>query len=183
MGALKPVFITDEFKKVVAAVSADVLPTLQAYDPMIQGVNAQCGHPVEIASTLTQWSNTDAEYKKYPLCALFLDVPIVRNREIGFYGEANLHMLIARQTKPDLKAAERETYNFKPVLYPVYMSLLYHFGRSKAFNIIANQTQHTQIDRYFWGNESIFGNKGNIFSDWVDSIEIKDFKITLKQPC
>lgn len=176
---VQPVFIQDILAPIVAKVSTKLLPSLQAFDPAITAVHYDYGHPLEIIETLSQKSQVDEFlYKKYPLVALFLDADLHRGKEIGVYGEFTLHMAIIRGTDPLYKAKERDDYNFKPVLMPIYLEMMKQIRRSGAFFLSSEQMiPHDPINRYYWGKQGLYGNEGNIFNDHVDCIEIKNLKL------
>lgn len=176
---MKPVYIVDIFGSVVEAVSAALLPTLQAYDPGITAVNYLHGHPVEIIETLTQRDKSDVfMFKKYPLVALFQDFPEAHNSALGIDNEPTLHIIIAYSSKPEYKSDERYTFKFKPVLYPIYLELMKQLTLHKSFLNYGVQTiPHIKIDRLYWGKEGLYGNTGNVFNDFLDCIEIRDLKL------
>lgn len=176
---MKPVYIVDIFGSVVEAVSAAMLPTLQAYDSAITGVHYLHGHPVEIIETLTQRDKSDTwRYKKYPLVALFQDFPESHNGQIGIDNEATLHIVIAYSSIATYKSPERYAKKFKPVLYPIYLELMNQIVLSAKFlNYGVSTIPHIKIDRLFWGKEGLYGNTGNVFNDMLDCIEIRDLKL------
>lgn len=178
----RPVYVVDEMAEVVAKVSEELLPTLQAYDSNITGVHYLHGHPLEIIETLGQRDKSDTYvFKKYPLIALFQDFPESMNQTTGIPHEPRLHMIIARATRPEYKAPERYGYNLRPVLYPIYSELLHQLHHHPAFTSeSAWKIPHTKTDRLYWGREGLWGNDSNIFNDWIDCIEIRDLRIKVK---
>ena len=171
--------IVEVFGDIVSQVSGKLTASLQGYDPKITGVHYMHGHPLEIIETLKQLGDTQTyRFDRYPLIALFQDFPERVTDATGLQSEVTLHLIIARATMPDYKAEKRYEYNFNPVLYPVYESLLLHIHRSKAFTTKGpNLVEHTKWDRLYWGRSGLYGNEGNIFNDWIDCIEIKDLKL------
>ena len=167
------------FIPIVAAVSTKLLAVLQAFDPEITGVHYLYGHPLEIIETLTARDKVEAyAYQKYPLIALFQDLPEDKGREIGVDGEITLHMIIARGTTPSFRAPERYDKNFIPVLYPVYYELLNQINIAKVFMTYGiSSIRHTKIDRLYWGREGLWKNEGNVFNDFLDCIELRDLKL------
>lgn len=177
----QPVFIQDILAPIVAKVSDKLLDQLQAFDPVITAVHYDYGHPLEIIETLSQKSKTEEYlYKKYPLVTLFLDADLQRGRNIGVYGKFRLHMAIIRGTDPTYKAKQRDDYNFKPVLMPIYLEFMRQLKASKSFSILDESLiPHDPINRYYWGKQGLYGNEGNIFNDHVDCIEIKNLELEL----
>lgn len=176
----QPVFIQDILEPIVSKVSIKLLSQLQAFDSGITGVHYDYGHPLEIIETLSQKTTAggDFVYNKYPLVALFLDADLRRGRKPGVYGEYTLHMAIIRGTDPTYKAKQRDDYNFKPVLMPIYLELMKQIFHSGLF-LSGDQIQHDPINRYYWGRQGLYGNESNIFNDHVDCIEIKNLKLEL----
>lgn len=176
------IFIQDILRPIVSKVSEKLLPSLKAFDPGITAVHYDYGHLLEIVETLSQKTTAggDFAYKKYPLVALLLDVPEEHGREIGVYAKYRLHIIIARGTKPTFKAPERDEYNFRPVLMPIYLEFIRQLKASKAFSILDEYSiPNEKINRYYWGRDGLAGKEGNVFNDWVDCIEIKNLELKL----
>jgi len=178
---LQPIFIQDVLKPIVDKVSANLLPQLQQADEMITGVHYQYGHPLEIVNTLGQFTQGEtSRYNKYPLIALFLDTTEDVGRDKGVYAEYNLHLAIIRACKsPNQVAKERDDFNFKPVLIPIYLELMKQMKYSGVFTGFTDKIPHRKTNRYYWGKEGLFGNEGNIFNDWVDCVEIENLKVKI----
>jgi len=185
MVQLQPVYLHKEFKPIVQAVSAKLLPQLKAYDDKITAVHYQYGHPLEIIKTLGQYDQGGtSKFNKYPLVAFFLDMPMDRGADVGIYGEATVHMAIIRSCKdPNHTAEQRDVNNFDPVLTPIYMELMRQIGnRGDIFQIpSATRIRHKVTYRYYWGKQGLFGNETNIFNDWVDCIEIENLKLKINE--
>lgn len=181
MFKFKPTIIVDEFSEIVEKVSNELTATFKNIDSNISGVHYLHGHPVEIARTLSEKSQTNEfKFKKYPLIALLQDFPEKKNT-IGQESEVSLHIIIVKGTDPNWKADRRYNENFRPFLYPVYIELLDQIMKHKKFITKSNESiDHTKIDRLFWGVSGEYGNTANIFMDHVDIIEIKDLKLKVR---
>ncbi len=180
---LKPVYIVDEIGNVVTKVSTALLASLQLVDPNITGVQYYFGHYKEILETLQQKDGTSLEFSKYPAVCLFMDFPETTGKAPGIAAEVKLQMIIAYATDPNLKAAERYTKSFKPVLYPIYNSFIDELMRSGRIMAPSKELiSHTKIDRLYWGRKGLFGNTGNVFNDYLDAIEIKDLNLKFYKP-
>lgn len=180
---MKKWVVVDVFSEIVQQVSDVLTPQLQVVNGLITGVHYEHGHPKEIIETLAQKDKSQAgRFDKYPVVALFQDFPERNGEETGIQSEAVLHMIIASATKPDYKARDRYEYNFRPVLYPIYVELMRQIYLHRAFMVKGpDQIRHTKIDRLYWGREGLWGNKGNIFNDWIDCIEIRDMRLRINQ--
>lgn len=179
----KPVFIVDDFRTIVQAVSVKLLPDLKLIDPMITGVHYSHGHPKEILEELVNLSKgMQSKFNRFPLIALFQDFPERMGAAPGFYADVDLHLIIAMGTDQNYTAGDRYLKNFKPVLYPIYFAFLEAMKKSRLFEITngSGVFAHTKIDRLFWGREGLYGSEGNKFDDKVDCIEIKDLKVRIK---
>lgn len=182
---MKRPVIVDLFNNIVAKVSAVLTDDFKQIDPNITGVHYDFGHPIEIINTLAEKDKTNTfVFQKYPLIALFQDFPENNNIvEDGLF-EVVLHIVIVRSTDPNYRAKERYDKNFKPFLYPIYDQLMKEINNSGYFMTQGvDSIRHVKIDRLFWGSESLYGNKKNIFGDWVDAIEIKNLKLKVYKTC
>lgn len=179
-----PQYIVDIIGGCVAKTSTKMLAQLQAIDDNITGVNYQHGHPNEIIETLMQLDNSGTErYKKYPLIALFEDIPEDIGKTLGIDSEPTLHLAIINATKQEYKSDERYTNNFKPILDPIYYEFLNQVQLSGKFMIKGDQIPHRRIRRLFWGQKGFgdtFGVKTvNVFNDYVDCIELQNLQLLL----
>lgn len=179
MTYFKPIYIVDIFKDIVSQVSNNLTPGLRMLDNKITSVHYQHGHPLEIIETLAQRDKTNRlKFDKYPLIALFQDFPETISEVDGAPNEVTLHLIIARSTRADYKSGERYDHNFKPFLYPIYHELLKQIYLSGKFLVYdSSKIRHTKIDRLYWGKEGLYNNKGNIFNDFLDVIEIRNLKL------
>lgn len=180
---MQPVYLHREFKAIVQAVSDKLTPKLQLVDSKITGVHYQFGHPLEIIKTIGQFDQgKTSKYDKYPLVAFFLDSEVDRSNG-QYYGEQTVNMAIIRTCKdPNQTADQRDQFNFIPVLTPIYMELLNQIslrGDLFQFTLPGRMIPHKYVNRYYWGKIELFGNKGNIFNDWVDAIEINNMKLKI----
>lgn len=176
-----PTIIVDEFADIVAKVSSNLTPSLKAIKGDITGVHYMHGHPIEIAQTLTEKSETNEfKFKKYPLIALLQDFPETKG-DVDTESEFDAHIIICMGTDPNYKASKRYDINFRPILYPIYADLLNEISKHKKFVSFGQQTiKHTKIDRLFWGVAAEYGNTKSIFCDNLDVIEVKNLKIKVK---
>lgn len=166
--------VTDYFEQVVRKTSQKLLGDLQAFDSGITGVHYEHGHPVEIIETLMQKDRSQTLiFNKYPLVALFQDFPEKWLNE--YQMEATVNIIICNSTVNTLKAKERYDRNFIPVLYPIYDELISQI--EKHPNTIGYSPNHTKVDRLYWGRNGLYGNKANTFNDYLDAVELLNFKI------
>lgn len=172
-----PVYIVDIMRDVVAAVSAALLPQLQAVDPLISAVHYDYGHYTDIRERLvTLGKVTPAE--KYPRIVLFEDHR-VRHGDEGLTGIMDLKLIILYPSRNDITRQQRETGVFRPILYPIYQEFLRQLYLSGKFNIYdVTKIQHDQINRPHWGDPGLYKNEGYLLGDILDGIEIANLQLT-----
>ena len=137
------------------------------------------GHPKEIVNTLSEYTKSRVKAsKKYPLIALFQDF---EESVISGAVEVSLNIIIANITKPEYKADDRYTYNFEPVLYPIYNKLIPAIRQSRQVEFV--DEVHDKIDRLYWGREGLYGSEANIFNDHIDALEINNLSLRIKNNC
>jgi hypothetical protein len=191
-----PTYLVDIIAAVVAAVQSEVLGTIQANETAvlnsasrIQKINYQYGHPRELIQTLSQ-NDLSPQFNqlKYPLIYLYMDFREQRGRTPGIYADTQLNFAICHQTEGDYKAADRYVNVFKPVLYPIYYSLMKQLTKS-PLTVQGDQDmlQHDKWDRMFWGTSKVVGGGGtdrSYLNDFVDAIEIQNLALKINyQPC
>jgi len=179
-----PIYIQDVFKMIIQKVSIEMMPILTALNAEkgynLTGVHFQYGTGYEIIETLNQMSKNDSAINKYPLVCLFLDVEERFGTDAGIYSEIpQLRIAICNSTDSNFKAYQRDEENFKPILTPIYQSLLRHMQYEGAFMFPSIGFAHNAKRNYFWGREGVYGKEGAIFNDKLDAIEItfRDLKI------
>jgi hypothetical protein len=163
-------YITDDIGTVVAA-----MRTVADADPYYF-----FGHRLSIANILL--NKNIGHQLKYPMVALRLDTP---EDIVEGFQHYNLNIVIATQTKKDIRESERLTTYFKPILYPLYESFMRELKKSGLFSWEGNQKYppHTKTDRYFFGTTGAEANEKYIFSDALDAIEITNLKINSTNKC
>lgn len=160
-----PLYIVDIFQEVCEAVSAET-----SYN-----INYVYGLSIHISDNLMAKDKSKTlKDTKYPLIALFM--PFEENRGKGYYADVLIRkIVIAYLTNKDDRPNQRYENVFKTTLYPVYYSFLKQLARNKY----SNQKNpdfilHKKID--YPGVEQVTG-----VNDFVDSIEILNLQIPLKQ--
>ena len=162
-----PVRIVKHIEKVVDRTSTKVLAQLQVVDPLITKVHFLYGHYPDIRERILQRGKTTKD--NYPLIALFEDFR-VRNRTVGLFGEVELKLIILWLSKKDITREQREA-NYSQILNPIYIEFFKQLRVSGLF-MQYGPFQHDRIDRPHWGDPGIYGNKGYLFDEILDGIEI-----------
>ena len=173
----EPVYIVDEMETVVAKVS-----TIIQASALARPVYYMYGHPSEVVNNLQEMTNeASLQNSKYPLIALFTDVPIRKGQSVGMYGDATVQVVICALSDRHYKAPQRMEETFKPILYPIYNEFLNQLRMHKQFNYLhEEEIRHTQIDRLYWGRQGLYGNQGNMFNDYIDCIELQSLVIPIE---
>jgi hypothetical protein len=171
-----------EIGKCVRLMTDKLLTQLQAAKPEIQAVNYQFGHLTEIAITLSEWSKSDTmRFEKFPVVCL-LRPYLIQEKAGSDFKSVKMTLMIANQTNPNYKSADRQINNFEPVLLPMYNELMLRLSKSAAFHLYdMRDMPHTQVLHDYWGRQGLAGNKANIFNDYVDAVEIRDLTLNLSQ--
>lgn len=173
--------VVDIFREIVSKVSKNITCKLQEVNKNIKGVFYEHGHYVEILNTLSNAENSPTRFdKKYPLIALIEDIRY-RTSPNGFK-EANFDLIICYNTIDMAVSQDRYKEVINPILIPIYDELIRQIGLSGKF---ANYTfPHDMITRPYYGVEQQKGNgtnanRGNIFTDMLDAIEIRNMRLNL----
>jgi hypothetical protein len=139
------------------------------------------GHYSEVVKNLDEKDKSITNKAKYPLIWLVLDTDEQMGRPSGVYAELSLQFIIATDTSANYTMQERRDNSFLPVLYPIYSELLNQFSRSSDFGMPA-RIEHTKTDRPYWGVQGGIGNgSANLFNDFIDAIQLKNFKVNVKR--
>lgn len=183
---MKPTYMVDIIGEIVSAFTPDILPIIQANETaalnstLIDTIDYQYGHTVELIQTLAQYDSSDQFRRiKYPLVWLAMDFPEARG-DFNWYAKTTLNIVIAHQTSSTDKMMDRMKKVFKPVLYPIYYALLDGLA---VHDLINENTQdvikHTKYDRGYMGNITSNGNTANKLNDYVDAIELTNLSLTI----
>ncbi len=161
---------------------SDILPNLDAeIKGCAQLVQFMYGHPLEIVTKLQQYTQDEQlRFEKYPLIALFTDIPIVTGK-YGDYDGTLLEIIICNTTISTRTSEERRQKNFIPILRPLYDKFIQELENSTVFNIQDRQQdmKHECTERYFWGRSGLYNNQGNVFNDYIDAIHIRNMDLKI----
>jgi len=139
------------------------------------------GHPTEVVNHLSNLNKSAAmRLEKFPCICLFHDFPQDIGND-GYQASVSLNIVIANATDPRYTAEERITNSFKAVLYPMLIQFIKCVKNS--IKIDASDLDYRQWDRLLWGKTGLYGNTANIFNDFIDAIELENFKIKILKYC
>lgn len=180
---MTPLYVVDIIGEVVAAVTTEVLSTIQANETaalgttLIETIDYQYGHVKELIQTLQQMDKDAAgRFQKYPCVYLVQDFTEKKGAEVGIYAQTSLSIILMHSTVQSYKITDRYAKVFKPVLYPIYVSLL----KQLSYHDLIMQGDdeaivHDKTDRSYWGTSA---NK-NSLTDFVDAIEINNLSLNI----
>lgn len=176
------VSIAGIFKDITQKASDNLLSTLEAQDPNITGIRFEHGHYLEIAKRLEILSKGSLVDKqsKWPLIGLFRDFP--ETPQVGQFSQIKVTLFIAMWSEPNLSSDEREQQNFIPILFPIYNEILEQIDNDIRFQTTTvEEIDHTKIDHYYWGSQTVLDKGPNIFNQWTDSIELQNLTLIVNQ--
>jgi len=138
------------------------------------------GHLVDITGSLS--IKTRAVSKKYPAVILPLDIIEEFDGVSSNWANVTFSIFLVTRTKKEYTAEQRFDNVFKTYLYPMYVEFKEAMLASGYFSGLkhVDKLPHTKIDRLFWGRSAAFGNEANMLNDYIDAIELKDIKVTVK---
>lgn len=146
----------------------------------INTINYEHGHYAEIAKTLIEMNDSIEHYnKKYPLIALIEDNRYIeRNRLI----EVNPTVLICYKSVDTFRSKDRHRDVINPILMPIYEELkkgLINSGKIANYTINHEMYTRPYYGQGVQGDGGIQRNDANIFSDILDSIELRNMNLKL----
>lgn len=158
--------VVDEIGAVVGAVKTSL---------NLDVLNYQYGYVEELNETLQQWSkNPDYAVLKFPLVWVMQPFTIVRGKRMVYGSVEGLRIFIINGSNPNLKAAQRMTDKFKPVIYPIYREFMAKLNKHKAF-VHCLERKHRFTDRYYWGEA-----QQSVLNDVVDCSEISNLELEIQ---
>lgn len=139
------------------------------------------GHRLSIGNILTNRSINNSQ-QSFPFVALRLGTPFTM---VDGYPSYKLNILIATDTKKDIRETKRVDQKFIPTLYPLYDSFFKSLRDSGLFRWAGYQKMpdHIAAERFFLGVQGQEKNERNIFPEPIDAIEIMDLKIISTKRC
>lgn len=159
--------LVDEMGVIVEAVrTALALPVL----------NYQYGYITELNQTLADMNSDPINRsQKFPLVWLMQPYTIIRG-ESGYFGKLNNgRFIIIQESLDSMKANERMTANYKPVIYPIYREILKQIANSTVFiDYLVENIVHQVTDRYYWGEA-----QQSVFNDIVDAMDISGLQLKI----
>lgn len=175
--------ISDAFRSVVTATEAAIIAdTSLNWGTLPKKVYFKQGTVKEITAILTGYTTAPFKDQKYPLVILVRDIREKVNKQLfGLGSSFKCRVLIVTITSPNLRADDRETQNFKPILLPIFEELIRQVSKSKLFGMPRiNDMEIIKWDCYFYGTRE---NDKNIFNDYIDAIDIESITLNTKNIC
>jgi hypothetical protein len=175
-----PVALPVVIEQCVSNVATGILSQLQTANSDILSLGFMYGHITEILQTLAEMERAKTQkYLKYPVVMLFTDVVTSPSSVRGLANDVTLNLAIVMSSTATLKAAERETINFAPILRPIYQALIKEMAGCGFFWVQSpKKLLGYATERFYLGRESLDGGTANKLNDYADAIEIKGLKLT-----
>lgn len=146
----------------------------------IRTINYQHGHYAEIAKTLIEMNDSIEHYQaKYPLIALIEDN---RYTERNGIIEVNPTVLICYKSVDTFRSKDRHKDVINPILMPIYEELkktLLNSGKIANYRINHEMYTRPYYGQGEQGDGGIKRNDANVFSDILDSIELRNLNLKL----
>jgi hypothetical protein len=173
--------ISDAFRVIVQNTEAAIIADSSLdWGTLPKKVYFMHGHPREIVGVLQSYTNSpDFKNKKYPLVILVRDIEDEEawTGQEGFDIPFQCRIFICTLTTPTLRAPDRETQNFKPILHPILFNLCNQISLSDRFGMPTPEDMKIKwTDRYYWGADVVDKNKLN---DYIDAVEVKTMSLRL----
>lgn len=178
--------ITQYIPDIFAAIVTKVSTTMQALPVKPYPVFFDFGHYREVTKNL-KWKDDShtLKDKKYPLIWLVMDFDESMGESPADYARLKgLQFIIANATNPTWTMRERRDNNFLPYLYPVFAEFIRQITDSVELGMPPeSKLQFTKTDRPYWGGsqDTLGNNQANLFNDFIDAIQIRNFKLNIKQ--
>jgi len=146
------------------------------------------GRYADVTKNLVQKEGqlTEEARRKYPLVWLVCDFPETMMVMPGVYSRTLLHLVIGTHTTPNLTMADRRDKSFLPVLYPIYKYLLEELVVTPelGYPTRAQLASHQKTDRPYWGgNVNYQDGVANMWSDFIDAVQIRNLEIQVIEIC
>lgn len=131
-----------------------------------------------IAGILTEWAESPKMSKlRFPIICLYS--PYTEDRT-GKDRTTTLELAIMVDTLKDYTNEEREKVSFEGALRPIYDAFIKSIDKSPDLvHEYNNSIPHYYEENYRYGRKGVEAN-GKPFRDFIDVIEIKDLRITIK---
>lgn len=162
--------VTELFREIVGRVA-------QAYGGNVSYLFGDWSY---ISGELTKWGKSrSVSMERFPVICLYS--PFQEDRT-GTDRKAELDFIIMTDTDKDYTNEERERYSFEEVLRPVYSLFIDEIRKDKRIeSSYRDVVPHTYTENYRYGRLGVLMDNGKPFGDFVDVIEIKNLKITIKK--
>lgn len=182
MGAklIQPIIIPELFNSLVEALKLR-LPSIE-YNNETVLLNTRFKHGTIKslnADISMELQNPDKKDNRYPLIALIHNFTESYNDSVRSYTNVKCKLIIMNSSTAQKTYEERYEYNFKHILYNVWINLI--AVMEDSHNFIFDKTKGIKFDKTDRPAMGSFGNDGNNavqFSDYIDAIEL-DFDLTI----
>lgn len=160
--------------KPVVTIIGEVVTRMQIEYP---GLQYHYGTQKEIIDRFTEMTKKST-IKNVMFPAICLIMPLketVTNN--GYLRDVSLNLLILTDSKQGFTTADRYTYSYTPILYPLWE----HFIEIAEYHheISPHNMEYERTDQVSWGKYGLDESKAQQFNDYIDAIEIENLKIQI----
>lgn len=145
------------------------------------------GSAVEVVNRLKRKANNqNLENERFPLVWFLIKDSV--KEEVTTAGVQNARMakditiIICTNSKQEYSSVERYENTIKPILRPIYDSIIFHLKKSNLFKS-SNSYSHDYYENLFWGRDGLYGHTGNITNDKIDAIIIDNLDLRIVETC
>ena len=175
----EPVIFVDVFTDVVEkvkteAIARGICSTLRSFHGPVEDLEMELRR-ISASIGLPDYEGDPG----FPCIFLLQDFPEQMGTPDGFYSDPQLPMVaIMTATKQNYSSADRYTYTFRPILYPLYYLFLKHLAQDgRILMKDPDLIVHTKYDRLYYGRRKF----GTAVTEYVDAIELNNIKLTTLQ--
>lgn len=138
------------------------------------------GRYIEVTRNLVQKAGgVTTDSRRFPLIWLVVPYSVTETMDGNEAKVRDIEIVIATRTEQDSNTTARIEKTFRPRLWPIYDELRSQIVKSGYFQDVDINNFHTRIDQPYWDGKETNGR--NLFSDYIDAIQLKNISLTLNE--
>lgn len=143
-----------------------------------EDINFQVGTLREITETLNEWGKSDKfRYKKFPIVCLITPYSTTKPAAAELEN-VRFTLFIACATEATDRRLDRQAKTFTPILQPISNAVTKEIIAAPCCMTYEGDVRFQEIEHDYWAKEQ----DANVFNEYVDAIELRDFTINIQQP-
>lgn len=174
-------YLPDLLKTIVARVNAEFAARAAKEDP--PGTPIELFFDYGLVSQVTR--SVHANPDNFPLLWLVFNFDENITGNPAEFLNTSIQLLIMTPTENTYSMDQRDTINFKPILFPIYQELLRQIRSAVEFGKPSEtDLKHTRTIRPYWGGGDLGGtDTDNLFKKYVDAVHIRNLNLRVKREC